>query len=67
MKHLKITLILALSAIVITLTYRSAHSAYNAMTASDGYVKHFCSQSTSKELTCFCYNEFARTCPFDKD
>lgn len=67
MKYLKIILLVPIFLFVAVMTYRSTFDLYVAYKASDKYVANLCSQSTSTELTCFCYNSYARTCPLEKN
>ena len=65
-KKILIAIATPIVAFILLMAYRSTHDLYANYKASDQYVANFCGHATSTELTCYCYNSFARTCPLDE-
>ena len=40
---------------------------YVGLTSSDVEVENRCSMALSKHLTCWCYQEYGRPCPLEKN
>jgi len=56
-------LLILLRAIIFLLAVLQSVEVYRAVFTSDEKVEALCEQSLDRELKCWCYNKYARTCP----
>ncbi len=65
MKIIKRVLIGIMGCVIMVLALSAAHNLYINLTTSDEAVAGRCDMALSKNLMCWCYSEYGRSCPLE--